>query len=98
MSHGWTKTAAPSPLAASKTGKSTGSSRFHSLTCVPIWTPAQAELAHAALELADRQLGVLQRQRAQPDEAARVVADDAGDVIVEQPRQVERVLGLAPSS
>ncbi len=52
----------------------------------------QAQLAHAALELGDGAVGILQRQRAEADEAARVLAHDVGDVVVQQARQVERVL------
>ena len=56
----------------------------------------QAELADAALELRDGEVGRLQRHRAEAGEARRVVADDAGEVLVEEAREVGGVLGLGP--
>ena len=41
MSHGCTRIAAPSSLAASKNGNSSGASRFQSLMCEPICTPCR---------------------------------------------------------
>gem|GEM_PF-5853534 len=56
----------------------------------------QAQLAHAPLELADRQVRVLHRHGPQPDESARVLLVDTRDVVVEETGQVQRVLGLGP--
>ena len=55
-----------------------------------------AQLAHAAFQLAHGEAGVLHRQRAEADETRRLIGDDSGDVVVQQSRQVERVLRLGP--
>ena len=44
---------------------------------------AQTELADATLQFARRQLGILQRNCAQPGKTRRMRAHDLGDVIVE---------------
>ena len=56
----------------------------------------ELEIAHAALELVDRKVGLLHRERAQPGEPVGVRRDHGGDVVVEERGQVERVLGLGP--
>jgi hypothetical protein len=56
----------------------------------------QPKLPHAALELGDRRLRRLHGQRAEAGEAAGMGAHDRGDVVVQEPREVERVLGLRP--
>ena len=48
----------------------------------------QPQLAHAAIQLQQRQVGRLHRQRAQTHESARVSPAERGDVIVEEPRQI----------
>ena len=57
---------------------------------------AQTELAHAALQLARRQLRILQGDRAQTGKAHRMRAHDLGDVIVESARKVEAIRRLRP--
>ena len=51
----------------------------------------QAQLAHAACGLLDRQLRVLQRHRAERQVMCRVTAADLGGVLVEHAVQVERL-------
>ena len=97
MSHGWTKTAAPSAWAASKTGNNSGAIE------VPVVDVA-ADLHAAQPQLATQRSSSgppgrrLHRQRAQAGKASGMGSDDLGDVIVEQPAQVEAVFRLAPSS
>ena len=64
--------------------------------CVPICTPASLRSRDAALELVDREIGLLHRERPQPDEAAGAARDNRRDVVVQQRREVERVLRLRP--
>ena len=66
------------------------------MTFEPIWTPGEPELPHAALELADREVGALHRERAEAREARRVRGHDPGDVVVQAPREVERRVRLRP--
>jgi hypothetical protein len=54
------------------------------------------QLADTALELAYRERGILHRNRPESDEAPGMPRDDAGDVIVEDPGQVEPVRGTRP--
>ena len=93
---GWTKTAAPSSCAASKTGKRAGSSRFQPLTCVPICTPANpsSRTQRSSSQIASS--GACSGSVPSPTNRAGRARDHAGDVVVEQTRQVERVLGLRP--
>ena len=59
---------------------------------------AQTELTHAALQLARRQLRILQRDRAQAGKARGMRAHDLGDVIVESARKIEAIRRLSPNS
>ena len=56
----------------------------------------EPELPHAALELPDRQVGALHRDRSETGEARRVRGHDPGDVVVQAPREVERRIRLRP--
>ena len=82
--------------AGSKTGKSAGSERFQSLTCEPICTPASPSSSTQRSSSLTASVGRLQGQRAEADEAARVLAADPGEVVVEQAREVVPVLRLRP--
>ena len=54
---------------------------------------AQPERSVQPLEFGDRQLGRLERHRAQPDEAIRMAADDVGDVVVDRARGGDAEIG-----
>ena len=58
--------------------------------------PRQPQLPHAALEFHDGAGLVLHGHGAEPDEPARVGRDQAGNVIVQQLRQVVGVCGPGP--
>ncbi len=58
---------------------------------------AEAKLAVGALELAEREVEVLQGQRARADEPARMVAGRLGDAVVVAAVEIERRLRDRPS-
>ena len=57
---------------------------------------AQAELAHASLELARGKIGILERNCRQAGEPCRVRADDFCNVVVQPPREIESVARFCP--
>src|SRR5206468_8550402 len=57
---------------------------------------AQSQLANAPFQLLSRKIRVLKRDRRQTGEAFGVVAHYAGDVIIQPPRKVERVVRFRP--
>ena len=96
MSQGCTKTAAPRSCGGLEEREERRVAEVHAVDVGADLHARQAELAHAALELGDGEVGRLQRHRAEAGEARRVVAHDAGEVVVEEAREVERVCsGLA---
>ena len=58
--------------------------------------PGQAQLLHTALQFPRREFRRLHRHGAQADEAPGVVRHDAGDVVVEESREIQGVLGPGP--
>lgn len=58
--------------------------------------PRESQIGHAPFQLPDRDVRILKRYRSEPHETIGVIAAHAGDVIVQQPRQIQRVLGLRP--
>ena len=56
----------------------------------------EPELPHAALELPNREVGALHRDRSETGETRRVRGHDPGDVVVQAPREVERRSRLRP--
>ena len=56
----------------------------------------EPEVPHAALELPNREVGALHRDRAEAGEPRRVRGHDRGDMVVEIPGELEREIGLCP--
>ena len=56
----------------------------------------QAQFRMAALKFPDREGGVLHRQRSETDESFRLCGDKTGDMVVEQFREIRRILRLRP--
>ena len=87
---GCTKIAAPSRSAAAKNGSSFGSPRTTPLMLVPISTPARPSGAHQRVRARRRAVDVLQRHRAEAEEAAGLARHHAGDLLVQVARQAPR--------
>ena len=69
--------------------------RFAS-TWVPICAPRRAEVTNRTLQFLRRQIGVLQRDGRQTGKAFRMIANDIGNVIIQPPRKIERVMRPCP--
>ena len=86
------------PARPRRTGTASGRRGSTPLTWVPICTPGRPSSRTQRSSSRDRQVGRLHRHGAEAGEAVGMVAHDAGDVVVEQPREVERVCSAWPSS
>ena len=59
---------------------------------------AKAEITNASLQFLSGEVGILQRDSPQPDEARRMRPDHFRDVIVQEPGKIEGIRALSPNS